>query len=249
MKKSPGEACLLIAVAAISSLTFRAVLADDTNSTPVEPVPAPVVRTNTVAIATPQRLPYGVDDVLNLSRAAISDEVIVNYIRNSGTAYMLGPREIVLLRDAGVSDHVITTMLDQRKKVAEDNTQQAVQQATQQAAQQAIQSQDAVAAAPVAPVIYDPSVPPPYASICEPCVEEEEPLLPPRSTSSPTVPPVPLIMVLLITALLTDIRIMAWAIRCTCGAGGSFVYHFGARGGGVVRHGSHGGSVHTTSRR
>jgi hypothetical protein len=62
-------------------------------------------------------LPYGVDDVLKLSRAQVSDDIIVNYVQNSGIAYNLGPKELVYLKEQGVSDRVVNAMLDERKRV------------------------------------------------------------------------------------------------------------------------------------
>jgi hypothetical protein len=69
--------------------------------------------------AAPSRLPYGVEDIVKLSHAQISEDVILNYVRNSGTIYNLAPADIVVLRNEGVSDHVINAMLDQRKNVTE----------------------------------------------------------------------------------------------------------------------------------
>jgi hypothetical protein len=48
--------------------------------------------------------------------------VILNYIQNSGTAYNLGATEIVYLRNEGVSDRVLTAMLDQKRRVIETAT-------------------------------------------------------------------------------------------------------------------------------
>jgi hypothetical protein len=77
----------------------------------------------TVAVAPsevdPAKLPYGVADVLKLSRAQVSEQVIATYIQNSGTAYNLNPNEIVYLRDQGVSERVINIMLEQRKRMIE----------------------------------------------------------------------------------------------------------------------------------
>ncbi|PYJ07248.1 MAG: hypothetical protein DME25_04305 [Verrucomicrobia bacterium] len=69
------------------------------------------------------KLPYGVDAIVKLSRAQISEDVILTYIQNSGTIYNLGPNEIVYLRDQGVSDKVVNTMQDQRKKATETAAQ------------------------------------------------------------------------------------------------------------------------------
>lgn len=80
---------------------------------PAAPAPAPVI----MAESAPARLPYGVEDVLKLSRAQISEEVILNYVRSSGTIYNITPKDIVYMRDQGVSEKVINVMLDQRKRV------------------------------------------------------------------------------------------------------------------------------------
>jgi len=67
------------------------------------------------AAATQPKLPYGVKEVLKLTRAKISEDVVVNYIQNSGMAYNLTSSDIVYLRNEGVSDRVINAMLDQSK--------------------------------------------------------------------------------------------------------------------------------------
>jgi hypothetical protein len=74
--------------------------------------------------AAPQ-LSYGVSQVLQLSQAKVSDGVIVQYIQNSGTIYALSAPEIVYLKQQGVSDIVLNTMLDQRRRItgsSEPNT-------------------------------------------------------------------------------------------------------------------------------
>src|SRR5262245_44239431 len=60
------------------------------------------------------KLPYGVDEVLKLSKANVSDDIIVKYVQNSGTIYQLGAQDIVYLRGQGVTDRVISAMLDQK---------------------------------------------------------------------------------------------------------------------------------------
>jgi len=50
--------------------------------------PAPATTTASTAATTdaaPVKLPYGVEDVLKLSRAQVSEDVILSFIRNSGT--------------------------------------------------------------------------------------------------------------------------------------------------------------------
>jgi len=99
---------------ALALLPVRMSLAAETGpaATQSTVVAAPVIVTQP---AQP-KLPYGVDDVLKLSRAQIGDDVIINYIKNSGTIYNLASSDIVYLKSAGVSERVINTMLDQKKQ-------------------------------------------------------------------------------------------------------------------------------------
>jgi hypothetical protein len=99
---------LYISLAADSGLNAAdATVAQRAASAAIEVSTAPV----------PAKLPYGVDDVLKLSRAQIGDEIILNYVRNSETIYNLGANDIVYLKNAGVSEKVISAMLDKRKHV------------------------------------------------------------------------------------------------------------------------------------
>jgi hypothetical protein len=87
--------------------------------------PASATSAPAVSDTAPVKLPYGVEDVLKLSRAQVSEDVTLNFIHNSGTIYNLGPNDIVYLRNQGVSDRVINTMLDQRKNVPAETAAQA----------------------------------------------------------------------------------------------------------------------------
>ena len=64
----------------------------------------------------PPALSSAVEDIVKLSRADISETVILNYIDTSGTLYDLKPRDVIRLRDEGVKDSVINAMIDQRRK-------------------------------------------------------------------------------------------------------------------------------------
>ena len=115
----------LITISAIASFPLSAALAADTNAVAPEAVaPQPA------APSAPAKLPYGVEDVLKLSRAQISDDIILNYIHNSGTIYNLSPEDIVNLRNQGVSDRVLNAMLDQRNQVVQAAAQPVPQPAT-----------------------------------------------------------------------------------------------------------------------
>jgi hypothetical protein len=58
-------------------------------------------------------LAYGVPQILKLAQAKVTDEVIIAYIHNSGSSYGLDADQIIYLRQQGISDKVLTTMLAQ----------------------------------------------------------------------------------------------------------------------------------------
>lgn len=62
-------------------------------------------------------LSYGVPQVLQLVQAQVSDDIIVNFIQNSGTIYALQANEIVYLKQQGMSDTVLNAMLNQRSRL------------------------------------------------------------------------------------------------------------------------------------
>jgi surface antigen len=59
-----------------------------------------------------QGQPLGIADIKSLSKAGISDEVMISHIRNSRTVYRLTTAEIIDLKDAGVSQKVIDFMIN-----------------------------------------------------------------------------------------------------------------------------------------
>ena len=59
-----------------------------------------------------QGQPLGLADVKALSRAGISEDVIISQIKNSGTVFRLTAPEIIELRDAGVTDKVINYLIN-----------------------------------------------------------------------------------------------------------------------------------------
>src|SRR6516162_3444923 len=58
-------------------------------------------------------LSSGSAEIMKLSQAKISDDTIIAYIRNGGKSFFLNADQIVYLREAGVSESVITAMLNQ----------------------------------------------------------------------------------------------------------------------------------------
>ena len=59
-----------------------------------------------------QGQPLTTYDVEELSKAGISDELIISQIRNSRTVYHLTAQDIIALKKAGVSDQVINFMIN-----------------------------------------------------------------------------------------------------------------------------------------
>ena len=115
-----AQACRALLAGTVFLAPLSSSVAADTNSGDANAAasapaaaPAPVIRVEAGAT----KLPYGVEDVLKLSRAQISEDIILNYVQNSGTIYNLAPKDIVYLRDQGVSDKVLNAMLNQRKRV------------------------------------------------------------------------------------------------------------------------------------
>jgi hypothetical protein len=65
--------------------------------------------------ATAPQLAYGVPQILQLTQAKVGDDTIIAYIKNTGTSYGLNADQIIYLKQQGVSDAVITAMLNQPK--------------------------------------------------------------------------------------------------------------------------------------
>jgi len=59
-----------------------------------------------------QNQPLAVADVKALAKAGISEDVIINQIKNSHTVYHLTSTDIIDLRDSGVSDKVVNYMIN-----------------------------------------------------------------------------------------------------------------------------------------
>ena len=97
------------------------------------------------------QLSYGVEDVLKLQRANVSDDTIIAFIDNSGRVYNLSASEIVYLREQKVSDHVLTAMLTQRKKGTESAPP------TAQQAPSAPTNTQPVSTVPAAPTYVQPA--------------------------------------------------------------------------------------------
>ena len=145
-------------------------VADSAVSTAQTPAatPAPAQTTAAKETASTPKLPYGVEDVLKLSRAQVSEDLTLSFIQSSGTIYDLRPNVIVYLKEQGVSDKVINAMIDQRKKAMEAAV------AAQAVASDAV-AQSAAAADMAGPVVTAALAPyveaPPLYDYAEPTVD------------------------------------------------------------------------------
>lgn len=112
-----------IALATVSALALLAgnTLAQDSSATATVTAPAATSRQ-----AAPQ-LSYGVSQIVDLTRAKVSDDVVVKYIQNSGNSYGLDAAQIIYLRQQGISDTVLNAMLNQRQMNAPANVQSSTQ--------------------------------------------------------------------------------------------------------------------------
>ena len=108
------------------------------------------------------KLPYGVADVLKLSQAQVSENIVLSYIQNSGTYYDLRPNDIVYLKQQGVSDAVVNAMMDQRKKALDAAAQaQAVAAANAPVPQESLGDASTAVTAPLTPTYSQPVCPEP----------------------------------------------------------------------------------------
>jgi hypothetical protein len=106
-----------LAVTAVASLCLLAsnVLAQDSSTSTTAATTTPAAAQPAAASQATPQLSYAVSEVVQLARANVGEDVIVNYIQNSGNAYGLDANQILYLKQQGVSDRVINTMLKQPK--------------------------------------------------------------------------------------------------------------------------------------
>lgn len=63
------------------------------------------------------QLSYGVSEIVQLAQAKVGDDTIIVFIRNSRNSYGLTVEQIIYLRNQGISDAVVSAMLNQPKQV------------------------------------------------------------------------------------------------------------------------------------
>jgi hypothetical protein len=93
----------IVTVASLTFLGFNAVAQE----TPTAPAGQAAVS------VPPPQLSYAVAQVLQLNQAKVGDDTIIAYVRNTNSGYSLDANQIIFLRQQGVSEAVITAMLNQ----------------------------------------------------------------------------------------------------------------------------------------
>jgi hypothetical protein len=136
MKTQRFQKSLVVAAAVLLAINAMAQNSATTGTTVAPPTAG--------SQAAPQ-LSYGVPQILQLAQAKVGDDTIVAYIQNSGTVYGLDASQIVYLRQQGVSDRVVTTMLNQRNNVAASAAQTGTQAPAQNYSAGSAQTSTAVA--------------------------------------------------------------------------------------------------------
>jgi len=123
--KRPNLPTALMAVATLALLIHGA------KDAAAQESPAPAAPATAAAAPSGEAMhfPPGVEDVLKLSRAKISDDITVAFIQNSGHRFNLTASEIVYLRKEGVSDRLLAAMLNQQSRSAATATPAAPQPA------------------------------------------------------------------------------------------------------------------------
>jgi hypothetical protein len=67
-------------------------------------------RTEQQIQAAEARSQLGVTDVVQMAQSQLSDEVIINHIRTSGSVFQLSAQDTIWLKQNGVSDRVVSEM-------------------------------------------------------------------------------------------------------------------------------------------
>jgi hypothetical protein len=135
MNKLVFQAGVLILSGACCFVAATSILAAESDSVSATNTPAKAAVTATQdSAASPQttesaqsKLPSNVADVVKLSSAKVSEDVILSYVQNSGSDSALSADDIVQMRKEGVSDRVINAMLDKHSRAMEIVQREAAQ--------------------------------------------------------------------------------------------------------------------------
>jgi hypothetical protein len=78
---------------------------------PTQPVPTPVANVSAASAAPPAVPARPHEDILELKRSGLSDELILEKVRSENVNYHLTTADVVELRAAGLSEAIVAAML------------------------------------------------------------------------------------------------------------------------------------------
>jgi len=149
------SANVALLTAGIALAAFIQPLTGAEPSAPAEKPPGAIIITNaTNGSAAQGRTPYlsaGLPEILKMHKAGVDASVLMAYVRNSPVAYHPSAKEVIYLRDQGISSELISAML-QRGGELRDRAAEAQREERSRAT-------PPPAAAPAAPAPATPSPP------------------------------------------------------------------------------------------
>lgn len=99
-------------LAGLNPLSARAQTANTRPTAETESTaPVTMAKTNRNAADKPDKLSWGLDEIVKLSKAKVDESVILAFIENSETSYKPTAQDIIQLREQGVSSPVITALM------------------------------------------------------------------------------------------------------------------------------------------
>ena len=146
----------------------------------------------------PSRGRMTVDDVIRLSKAGVSDNVIIAQMQKKGEYFDLTTNDLVKLKNSGVSDRVIQAMVDPTSATATPQVSTAAQPTGARSVTMPLQAVNPPVARPSAPqpsaeppvTASVPAVAPPSAMV-SPTVQHSATAAPPAQTQPPMAAPPP----------------------------------------------------------
>jgi len=94
-------------------LRFVAITASGMLCAQAQGTPAPVIRVTPSGGAVPTTFSPSVAEVVKLAQSGVGDDVVIAYIKTSQVPYNLSANDIVALKNTGLSQPLITGMLNQ----------------------------------------------------------------------------------------------------------------------------------------
>jgi hypothetical protein len=86
-----------------------------TQTTAVRSVPQTTAPAQ-AAVSPAQASDLGLDDVIQLVKGGMAEQLVIKSIQNSNQTYRIGPAELLKLQNAGVSQRIIEALLETNKK-------------------------------------------------------------------------------------------------------------------------------------